>query len=248
MRVIETLQQVADRLQVAMIVGSVPTDGSGDIRVLHANAPAAALFAFPGGQAMRGLDVRELMPADHAREHRARVGDYVQRANGGSRLASGIMGSWRSLDARRRDGSLVAVQANVADIRNSEERYFVAIFRDRSEDLRREQALAEAVAAAQALADEAEKARDEADAARKRADDNLLRQKRLTGQITLLQRIFTGTILLVVMLGVLVVAQWATGTSDPDGLAMVERVLLVLTGILGSAMASVFDSRNRVEG
>jgi hypothetical protein len=50
------------------------------------------------------------------------------------------------------------------------------------------------------------------------------------------------------MLGVLVMAQWATGTSDPDGLAMVERVLLVLTGILGSAMASVFDSRNRVEG
>jgi hypothetical protein len=29
---------------------------------------------------------------------------------------------------------------------------------------------------------------------------------------------------------------------------MVERVLLVLTGILGSAMASVFDSRNRGDG
>jgi hypothetical protein len=50
------------------------------------------------------------------------------------------------------------------------------------------------------------------------------------------------------MLGALLVAQWATGITDPDGLAMVERVLLVLTGILGSAMASVFDSRNRGDG
>lgn len=50
---------------------------------------------------------------------------------------------------------------------------------------------------------------------------------------------------LVVMLGVLVVASWLTGTTDKDALSMIERVLLVLTGILGSAMASVFDSRNK---
>jgi len=79
------------------------------------------------------------------------------------------------------------------------------------------------------------------------AEDGLLRQKRLSGQITLLRQIFAGTVGLIMMLGMLIVAQWATGTTDPDGLAMIERVLLVLTGILGSAMASVFDSRNRVQ-
>ena len=91
----------------------------------------------------------------------------------------------------------------------------------------------------------ADQMRTEAEQARRAAEDGLLRQRRLSGQITLLRQIFAGTIALVVMLGVLVVAQWATGVSDPDGLAMVERVLLVLTGILGSAMASVFDSRHR---
>jgi len=248
MRVIETLEQVAERLQIAMVVGSVPVDGSGHIQVIYANAPAAGLFGFAGGRSMVGLDVRELMPEEHARDHRVRVGDYVARANGGSRLASGIMGSWRSLEARRRDGSMVPVAANVADIRNSEERYFVAIFRDRSEDVRREAALSAAVSEAQQLAEEAETARTEAEAARASAEDGLLRQQRLSGQVTLLRQIFTGTILLVVMLGALLVAQWATGITDPDGLAMVERVLLVLTGILGSAMASVFDSRNRGDG
>lgn len=245
MKVSETLEQVAERLQVAMVVGSVPVDGSGDIRLLFANAPAASLFGFPGGRAMIGLDVRDLMPASIAKDHRSIVSDYVGRANGGSRLAGGVMGSWRQLEAKRRDGTTVPVQVNVADIRNSEERYFVAIFTDRSEEVRREGALKAAVDEAEKLATEAEEARREAEQAKQQAEDGLLRQKRLTGQITLLRQIFTGTILLVVMLGVLVVAQWATGVTDPDGLAMVERVLLVLTGILGSAMASVFDSRNR---
>jgi len=249
MKVAETLETVSDRLQIAMVIGSVPIDGSGDIRVLYANAPAAALFGFAGGRSMIGLDVRELMPNDIARDHRARVSDYVSRANGGSRLASGIMGSWRHLEARKRDGSAIAVSANVGDIRDREtdERYFVAIFMDRTGDLQREEALAKAVEEAQVLRQLAEEARAEAEKAKDLAEDGLLRQKRLTGQLTLLGQIFKGTALLVVMLGVLVVSQWATGVSDPDGLAMVERVLLVLTGILGSAMAKVFDSRSRVE-
>ena len=245
MNVLETLQQVAQRLQVAMVIGSVPVDGSGDIRILHANASAAALFGFPGGQAMAGLDVRDLMPEEHSRDHRSRVSDYVSRANGGTRMRSGIMDRWRALDARRRDGSTVPVLANVADVRNSAERYFVALFLDRTDDVARESALMAAVQQAQQAVDEADEARQEAERLRELAEGAALRQQRLSGQVSLLRQIFAGTIGLVVMLGVLVVAQWATGISDPDGLAMVERVLLVLTGILGSAMASVFDSRNR---
>ncbi len=138
MRVIETLESVGERLQIAFVVGSVPEDGSGHIEILFANAIAAALFGYPGGRSMVGLDVRALMPEQHSRDHRSRVSDYVGRANGGHRLASGIMGSWRELDGVRRDGSLVPIRANVADVRNSEERYFVAILSDRSEEARRE--------------------------------------------------------------------------------------------------------------
>lgn len=245
MKVIETLQSVGERLQIAFVIGSVPTDGTGHIEILFANAIAASLFGYPGGQSMIGLDVRSLMPEEHSRDHRARVSDYVSRANGGHRLASGIMGSWRDLDGVRRDGTTIPIRANVADVRNTEERFFVAIFSDRSEDTRREEALRAAIARAESLAEVAEEARREAEVARARAEEDALAHKRLSGQINLLRQIFGGTIGLVVMLGILVVAQWATGTTDPDGLAMVERVLLVLTGILGSAMASVFDSRNR---
>ena len=62
----ETLTQVADRLQIAFVIGSVPTDDSGDIILLHANSAAASLFGYPGPSAMRGLDVRALMPKNIA--------------------------------------------------------------------------------------------------------------------------------------------------------------------------------------
>lgn len=251
MRVIETLQQVGDRLQIAMVVCEVPKDGSGHLTVLYANAVAASLFGFPGSQAMKGLDIRSLMPDEHAKDHKARVSDYVSRANGGSRIVSGIMDQWRNLDAKRRDGTTIPVQANVGDIRNTEERYFVAVFRDRSADVAREMKLLEVINDAEAAAAEADAAREladnarrEAEAARKEAEDNALKQKRLSGQITLLRQIFGGTVGLVVMLGCLVVAQWSTG-SEGEGLSMIKDVLLVLTGILGSAMASVFDTRSR---
>jgi hypothetical protein len=148
------------------------------------------------------------------------------------------MGSWRAVTGVKADGKPAHVYANVCDVRNEAERYFLAFFMDRSDDVAREAALAEAVK-------QAEELREQAEAAKALAETGLLKQKRLSGQITLLRQIFGGTVGLITMLGVLIVAQWVTGTTDPDGLAMIERVLLVLTGILGSAMASVFDSRNK---
>jgi len=242
----ETLEQVADRLQVALLVGSVPTDDSGDVVVLHANPPAAALFGYPGPSSMRGLDVRALMPDDVATAHRDHVGGYVDRVSRreGRRSSSSIMGSWRDLHGVRRDGSLVALAGNVADILDGSERYFVAVFRDRTAEVEAAQRMEEAASAADALRAQAEAAAREADDARAAAEDGLLRQRRLSGQITLLRQIFAGTVGLIVMLGVLVVAQWSTG-SEGEGLSMIKDVLLVLTGILGSAMASVFDSRKQ---
>jgi len=237
MRVIETIEYIGDRAQIAMIVGSVPVEGGGSVSILYANGPAVTLFGYPSQRAMIALDVRSLMPPTIAKDHKANVSAYVDRANGGSVRSSSIMGSWRAVTGVKADGKPTYVYANVCDIRNDDERYFLAFFMDRSDDVEREAKLAEAVSCAEVSMKEAESAREA-------AEDGLLKQKRLSGQITLLRQIFAGTVGLIALLGVLIVAQWVTGTTDPEGLAMIERVLLVLTGILGSAMASVFDSRN----
>ena len=244
MNVLETVEYLSDRVQIALVIGTVPDDGSGNIEVLHANGPAAVLFGYPSPERMKGTDVRSLMPPEIAREHRGHVSSYVERANGGKILKTGIMGSWRKLKAQRADGTLVSVEANVCDLRNSEERYFVAFFKDRTE-IEAEIARAEAATVeAQEATKEAERLTKVAEDAKAAAEDGLLRQKRLSGQITLLRQIFAGTTGLIAMLGVLVVAQWSTG-SEGEGLSMIKDVLLVLTGILGSAMASVFDSRKQ---
>lgn len=244
MNVLETIEYLSERVQIAIIIGSVPTDGSGNIDVLNANGPAAVLFGFPSPDSMRGMDVRSLMPSEISREHRGHVGGYVERANGGKIKKTGIMGSWRQLKAVRADGSQVSVEANVCDLRNSEERYFIAFFKDRTE-IEAQIAKAEAATlAAHEATSEAERLAKVAEEARAAAEDGLLRQQRLSGQVTLLRQIFGGTVGLVVMLGLLVVAQWSTG-SQGEGLSMIKDVLLVLTGILGSAMASVFDSRKQ---
>jgi len=240
----ETIEYLSERVQIAIVIGSVPTDGSGNIDILHANGPAAVLFGFPSPDTMRGMDVRSLMPSDISRDHRGHVGGYVERANGGKIKKTGIMGSWRQLKAVRADGSQVSVEANVCDLRNNEERYFVAFFKDRTEiEAQIAKAEAATLEAHEATA-EAERLTKVAEEARAAAEDGLLRQQRLSGQVTLLRQIFGRTVGLVVMLGLLVVAQWSTG-SEGEGLSMIKDVLLVLTGILGSAMASVFDSRKQ---
>ncbi|MHA1962175.1 MAG: PAS domain S-box protein [Candidatus Thorarchaeota archaeon] len=243
MRVIETLEMMGERLQVAMVVCEFPTDGSGDLNILYTNAPASYLFGYASPKSMVGLDVRSLMPESIAKDHQSHVKDYQSRADRNSAHTvrrGSIMGTWRDLEGVKQDGSMVSLQANVADIKNSEERYFIAIFRDRTSEVAREDALKQSV-------EEMETLRKAAEAAKEKAESALLKEKKLTGQITLLRQIFTGTVGLVGMLGLLIVASWLTGNQEnnKDALAMIERVLLVMTGILGSAMASVFDSKNK---
>ena len=244
----ETLTQVADRLQISFVIGSVPTDGSGDIMLLHANSAAASLFGYPSPSSMRGLDVRVLMPKNVAAGHQDHVGGYVGRGQRreGQTTSSTIIGSWRNLEGVRKDGTHIHLAGNVADISDNGDRFFVAIFRDRTAEVESVAKMAEAVETARLFQEEAEAACLQAEEARAAAEDGLLKQKRLSGQITLLRQIFGGTVGLIVMLGVLVVAQWSTG-SEGEGLSMIKDVLLVLTGILGSAMASVFDSRKTGE-
>jgi len=95
MKVIETIEYIGERAQIAMVIGSVPTDGSGNIEILYANGPAVALFGYPSQKAMIGLDVRSLMPPKIAQNHRSNVSTYVEKANGGKVRPSTIMGAWR---------------------------------------------------------------------------------------------------------------------------------------------------------
>jgi PAS domain S-box-containing protein len=259
MQVLETLIYTADRIQIPIVIGSA--EASGEVKILYANAPCAVVFGYPSSKMMVGLDVKSLMTESVAKDHHQTVADYYKRANGGTKRTNGVMDKWRDFEGVRRDGSSVPISLNIADIRQEDERYYFAVFYDRTEDVRSEKlreeertrqtnALVAAQQETQKALDEAyvakdlaEEARAEAERLKDLAEEGTLKQKRLHGQITLLRQIFTGTMLLVLLLGALVIAQWATGGSA-EGLSMVKDILLVMTGILGSAMASVFDSRN----
>ena len=71
-------------------------------------------------------------------------------------------------------------------------------------------------------------------------------------KIAMLRLIFIGIAILMGYLGILVLINWyIPGSADIDGIGAKffqtsKDILLVLTGILGSAMASVFDSRSSV--
>lgn len=180
-----------------------------------------------------------------------------------------VLNRWRDFDGLRCDGTVVPVSITITDVQDEDEHYLLAVFYDRtpnvaeanrreSERAREVGALVAAQRATQTALDEADAAREDAenaraesdklrqesDVARQGAEARLLEQQRLSGQMTLLRQVFTGTLILVLLLGLLIVAQWTTGGSA-EGLTMVKDILLVMTGILGSAMASMFDSRNR---
>lgn len=237
---LEVLRQFGDHLQIAIVIGSVPTDGSGNIVVQYANTSAAILFGYPSGLILQGVNIKTLMPPDARKDHDQHVNNHLA---GNDEPRPSVMGSWRKLCAMRKDGSHVPVFFNVARIETPHEKYFVSFFLDRTDDVEQEQALADALALANSAREEAEAMRETAEKARIEAEDGMLRQKRLVGQMTLLRQVFSATVGLVVMLGALVMVQWSLG-GEVEGLSMVKDVLLVLTGILGSAMASVFDSRN----
>jgi len=74
--------------------------------------------------------------------------------------------------------------------------------------------------------------------------------RRSTRKLDMLKVIFTGISTLMLFLGILTLVNWyVPGSVDADGIGvayfqMSKDLLLVMTGILGSAMASVFDSRS----
>lgn len=74
--------------------------------------------------------------------------------------------------------------------------------------------------------------------------------KRVLHKISILRLIFTGITALMGFLGILVVINWSQpGAVDKDQIGATffqtsKDILLVLSGILGSAMANVFDAKS----
>lgn len=247
MNVLDTLKYTAERIKMPMMIASVPSiEEGGVIKILFANEIACDLFDY---EDMEGKDVKDLMPQSIALSHSQNVSNYVENYETikSSRRKS-VIGSWRDLYGIKSNGDSIAIRVNVADIKNSEERYFLALFQDRTKDVEEANQLQEALNLANKAKLEAEASKAESDLLREKAEDSLLKEKKLTGQISLLRQIFGGTMALVGMLGALIIVSWITGHDDSkDALAMIERVLLVMTGILGSAMASVFDSKYAID-
>ena len=268
---LDTIKYMGDRLQIALVVGSVPKDGSGDIGILYANNPASNLFGYDSGDDMVGGDVRSLMPPEIARAHQSHVGAYMiqAQAKGGTMMMRAkphrIMGSWRNLKGVRLDGSMVDLQANVADIKNEGERYFVAIFRDRTEEVAREKELHEAVESACSARAEAEGSAKEAEEAKAKAEAALQKQDDLTKQVNLLLTNLTSFrpqttqgkvmpskgvtrrqwIVASFIVSALMVGAFMAESIEGVPVSLVERVLLVLAGVLGTSAAGVLDLRNK---
>jgi hypothetical protein len=73
-------------------------------------------------------------------------------------------------------------------------------------------------------------------------------------KLSILRLIFLGIAALMGFLGILTLVNWyVPGSVDSDGIGtsyfqMSKDILLVMTGILGSAMANVFDAGSRSPG
>ena len=73
-------------------------------------------------------------------------------------------------------------------------------------------------------------------------------------KLSILRLIFIGIAALMGFLGILTLINWyVPGSVDSDGIGssyfqMSKDILLVMTGILGSAMANVFDAGSRSHG
>lgn len=77
--------------------------------------------------------------------------------------------------------------------------------------------------------------------------------RKASRKLAILRLIFTGIAALMAFLGILTLINWyVPGSVDADGIGssyfqMSKDILLVMTGILGSAMANVFDAGGRTQ-
>jgi len=254
LRVVEGL---GARMQLPLCVAQ-PT-AEGELRLLFANDACNVLLCWPD-DAWPRTSLAKFLPTATVDAVKA----WLEEPS-----------SWRNMDATRADGVVVPVAVSVAEVEDADERAIVVFLRDRSESVRHQQELEAAAREATAQRDAAEQARADADTARQLAEaakataeaekgraEELQRvaeearqaaerdafvQRKLSVQTELFRTLFHGVIGLVVMVAALTVFSWITNKNEKDSLAMFERILLVLTGMLGTAVASIFDARRGEE-
>jgi len=77
------------------------------------------------------------------------------------------------------------------------------------------------------------------------SNKELALSQKLSGQISIVRQTFLGVFVLILTMALLTVLSWGFKvTTLEKELAFFERILLVLTGILGGAVSSTFDTRS----
>ena len=229
MGILEKAQYIGDHLQISLLLGTIGPEAE----ITYANKAAASLF---NHVSLQGIKVADLLPCE---------GDCDISEEG----------TWKDVQGTTQDGSHIEVQTNICLIEEEGSQFFLAILRDRTEELRREQDLAEALA--------------EAEAFKKQTEESLAQQETLSQQVSLLldtlrekrdggrsaevaerraigagfdrRQLFVIIIAIMVLVGGLSIVVGISG----EQLATIERILLVMVGSLGSLAAGVIDPRNK---
>lgn len=226
---IDNVKATTDLVRIPFILLEAEKD---TYKISHVNQSALELFGYSSTSDLESLSVSNLLNISN--------GDQLADLK---EFLAVTTGNWIYADATKKDGSKLPVGVNVVEIKDGNSLYALAIFRDRTESIKYRKDLEKALAEAQDQRDIADKAREEAIKAKEEAEASLFKEKKLSAQVELLRYIFKGVLAIIILLSVLVLIGWFTGKFEKESLAMFERILLVLTGMLGTAMAGVFDSK-----
>ena len=113
----------------------ITTDNHGTI---SSYSPAARTILGYTAQEIMGQNVKMLMPEPHRAQHDGYMAHYLETGD------KKIIGKGRELTARRKDGSEVPIHLTVAEWHIGDQRNFVGILHDLSEDMKRRKALQQA--------------------------------------------------------------------------------------------------------
>ncbi len=129
------LKDNALRILDTMVDAVVSIDVSGTIQSV--NAAALTLFGYEAEELL-GVSVSKLMPEPHRTRHDAYVSRYLSTGD------PHIIGKGRELTALTRSGAVIPIHLAISEIRtHDDERYFVGIVRDLSEQKATHEALME---------------------------------------------------------------------------------------------------------
>lgn len=231
---IDQIKATTDKIKIPFIFFTISNDA---YLVDHANEAAKELFGYENVTDLDSKDILDLF--------------NVGSDSGGSSVRESLLvtkGDWVYVEANKKDGSKFPVGVNAVEVRDDKNLYILSIIRDRTESVKTRKELEKALKDAKDQKEAADVAREEALKAKEEAEALLFKEKKLSAQVELLKYIFKGVLSIIILLSMLVLIGWFSGKYEKESLSMFERILLVLTGMLGTAMAGVFDSKRLDNG